>query len=150
VTAWPQAADEHARLLQVLPVRPTANIVFVQNQLRVDEVLGVRRRLEWKGLEVDADFRAMTPVEWVPGRGAALLRLSGHEGSFLEARVLTEGTGEPAVSSVSVLAAPDRARALRHQHGAEVVSSTSEAPGLLVTEASLASRAREETFPGVY
>ncbi|WP_224364742.1 RHS repeat-associated core domain-containing protein [Hyalangium versicolor] len=101
--AWTQGEDELARLLQVIPVRPTANIVFVQNQVRVDEVLGVRRRLEWKGLEVDADFRAMTPVELKPGRGAALLRLAGYEGSFQEARVLTEGTGEPAVSSVSVL-----------------------------------------------
>ena len=101
--AWTQGEDELARLLQVIPVRPTANLVFVQNQLHVDEVLGVRRRLEWKGLEVDADFRAMTPVELSTGRGTALLHLSGHEGSFQEARLLTEGTGEPAVSSVMVL-----------------------------------------------
>jgi len=103
VNAWTQGEEELARLLQVLPVRPTANVVFVQNQLRVDTVLGVRRLVEWRGLEVDADFRAMTPVELRPGRGAALLRLSGHEGSFQEARVLTAGTGVPAVASVSVL-----------------------------------------------
>ncbi|HYH96581.1 transglutaminase domain-containing protein, partial [Hyalangium sp.] len=101
--AWTQGEEELARLLQVLPVRPTANFVFVQNQLRVDAVLGVRRRLAWRGLEVDADFRAMTPLELMPGRGAALLRMSGHEGSFQEARILTEGTGEPAVASVTVL-----------------------------------------------
>ncbi|MDY7233034.1 RHS repeat-associated core domain-containing protein [Hyalangium rubrum] len=101
--AWTQGEEELARLLQVLPVRPTANFVFVQNQLQVDAVLGVRRRLVWKGLEVDADFRAMSPLELVPGRGAALLRLSGYEGSFQEARILTEATQEPAVASVSVL-----------------------------------------------
>ncbi|XXF75460.1 transglutaminase domain-containing protein [Myxococcaceae bacterium GXIMD 01537] len=104
-SAWTAGEEQLARLVQVVPVRPTANFVFVQNQLHVDSLLGLPHRLEWRGLEVDADFRAMTPVELVPGRGQALARLSGYEGSYLGAHVLTAGTGEAAVASTSVLQA---------------------------------------------
>nr|WP_225937311.1 transglutaminase-like domain-containing protein [Myxococcus sp. RHSTA-1-4] len=102
-SAWTQSEEELARLTQVLPVRPTGNFVFVQNQLQVDSVLGVPRRVEWKGLELDADLRTLTPVELRAGAGRELLRLSGYEGSFLEARVLAQGSGVPTVASTSVL-----------------------------------------------
>ncbi len=100
---WTRDEEELARLLQVAPVHPTANLVLVSHQLAVDEALGVRRALVWKGLEVDADHRSMTPVELVPGRGKELLRLSGYQGSWLEASVLTEGTGVEAVSAVTAI-----------------------------------------------
>ncbi|WP_224365459.1 RHS repeat-associated core domain-containing protein [Hyalangium versicolor] len=146
--AWTQAEDELARLLQVIPVRPTANIVFVQNQVRVDEVLGVRRRLEWKGLEVDADFRAMTPVELKPGRGTALLRLSGYEGSFQEARVLSEGTGEPAVSSVSVLQeAAVQGIPILHLQPNGAVTGLQATPEVLNTVADQLERGRQVDIP---
>ncbi len=105
VNAWTAGEEELARLVQVVAVRPTANFAFVQNQLQVHSTLGVPQRLEWRGLEVDADFRAMTPVELVAGRGKALARLSGYEGSYQEARTLAVGTREEAVSSTSVLQA---------------------------------------------
>ncbi len=101
--AWTESEEELARLLGVVPVRPTASVVLVENQLAVDEVLGVRRRVLWKGLEVDADHRSMIPLELVSGRGRELMLLSGYQGSFLEAKVLTDGTGERAVSAVSVI-----------------------------------------------
>ena len=66
------------------PGRPDPSdrvIVLVESQLAVDEVLGVRRRVVWKGLQVDADHRSMDPLELVAGRGRALLRLSGFQGS---------------------------------------------------------------------
>ncbi|WP_224250299.1 DUF6531 domain-containing protein, partial [Hyalangium gracile] len=146
--AWTQGEDELARLLQVIPVRPTANIVFVQNQLRVDEVLGVRRRLEWKGLEVDADFRAMTPVELKPGRGAALLRLSGYEGSFQEARILASGTGEAAVSTVSVLQeAAARGIPVLHLQPGDVLTSLSATPEVLQSVADQLAKSRHVLIP---
>ncbi|MHB8873509.1 MAG: transglutaminase domain-containing protein, partial [Myxococcaceae bacterium] len=101
--AWTEAEEELARLLQVVPVRPTANVAFVQNQLAVDQVLGIRKQGVWKGLEVDADLRTMVPLELVPGRAKALLRLSGYEGSYQEAKVLSQGSGEEAVSAVGVI-----------------------------------------------
>ncbi|WP_224250300.1 DUF6531 domain-containing protein, partial [Hyalangium gracile] len=146
--AWTQGEDELARLLQVIPVRPTANIVFVQNQLRVDEVLGVHRRLEWKGLEVDADFRAMTPVELKPGRGAALLRLSGYEGSFQEARILASGTGEAAVSTVSVLQeAAARGIPVLHLQPGDVLTGLSATPEVLQAVAEQLAKSRHVLIP---
>ncbi len=90
-------------MLQVVPLRPSASLVLVEHRLSVDEVLGVRRRLVWKGLEVDADHRSMTPLELVTGRGRELLRLSGLEGSFQEARILRGATGEDSVSAVTIV-----------------------------------------------
>lgn len=108
VNAWTAGERELARLLQVVPLHPTASVVLVQNQLEVEQTLGIPQRLIWKGLEVDADLRTMTPLELVAGRGRALFRMAGYEGSFQEARVLTEGTQEDAVAAATVL---QRARA---------------------------------------
>jgi hypothetical protein len=120
--SWTQAEEDFAALLRIVPVRPTANVVLVDNQLDVDQVLGVRRRLIWKGLEVDADHRSMTPLELVAGRGKELLRLSGYEGSYLESRVLLDGTGEESVSAVVAI---QQARA----QGVPVVTLTKSSTG---------------------
>ncbi|WP_342373837.1 DUF6531 domain-containing protein [Myxococcus stipitatus] len=103
VNAWTAGERELARLLQVVPIHPTASVVLVQNQLEVEQTLGVPQRLIWKGLEVDADLRTMTPLELIAGRGKALFRMAGYEGSYQEARVLTEGTREDAVAAATVL-----------------------------------------------
>ncbi|MBZ4417857.1 RHS repeat-associated core domain-containing protein [Myxococcus sp. RHSTA-1-4] len=108
VNAWTAGERELARLLQVVPIHPTASVVLVQNQLEVEQTLGVPQRLLWKGLEMDADLRTMTPLELVAGRGRALFRMAGYEGSYQEAHVLAQGTGEEAVSAATVL---QRARA---------------------------------------
>ena len=114
---WTDAEEELARLLQVVPLRPTASVVLVENQLAVDEVLGVRRRVAWKGLQVDADHRTMAPLELVAGRDRELLRLSGFHGSYLEAEVLRAGTGTDAVAAVSVIQEA-------HRRGAAVLTIT--------------------------
>jgi YD repeat-containing protein len=101
--AWTDSEEELMKLLQVAPIRPTANVVFVENQLAVDSVLGVPQQVRWKGLEIDADLRTMTGLELVAGRAADFLRLSGHEGSILEAKVLFDGTHERSVSAVNVI-----------------------------------------------
>ncbi|WIG95739.1 RHS repeat-associated core domain-containing protein [Myxococcus sp. SDU36] len=103
VNAWTAGERELARLLQVVPLHPTASVVLVQNQLELEQTMGVPQRLIWKGLEVDADLRTMTPLELVAGRGRALFRMAGYEGSYQEARVLTEGTQEDAVAAVTVI-----------------------------------------------
>ncbi len=100
---WTEGEDELARLLQVAAIRPTANVVFVSNKLVVDEALGVVRRLIWKGIQIDADHRALQPVELLAGRGRDLLQLSGLEGSYQEARVLTAATTEEAISAATVI-----------------------------------------------
>ncbi|QSQ15624.1 RHS repeat-associated core domain-containing protein [Myxococcus landrumensis] len=117
VNAWTAGERELARLLQVVPIHPTASVVLVQNQLEVEQTLGVPQRLIWKGLEVDADLRTMTPLELIAGRGKALFRMAGYEGSYQEARVLTEGTREDAVAAATVL---QRA----HAQGIPVLSIT--------------------------
>ncbi len=115
--AWTEAEEELARLLQVVPLRPTASVVLVENQLAVDEVLGVRRRVVWKGLQIDADHRTMVPLELVPGRDRELLRLSGFHGSYLEAQVLRQATGVESVAAVSVVQEA-------HRRGAPVLTIT--------------------------
>ncbi len=149
--AWTEAEEELARLLQIVPLRPTASVVVVENQLAVDEVLGVRRRVIWKGLQVDADHRTMVPLELVPGRDKELLRLSGFHGSYLEAQVLSASTGAEAVAAVSVIQ-----EALRR--GAPVLTITSANASTelarLVTTAEVrrevedqVARGREVTIP---
>ena len=101
--AWTASESELAQLLGVVPVRPTVNVVFVENQLEVDTVAGIPSQVVWKGLQVDADLRTMVPLELKAGRGAALLQLSGFEGSFQEQSVLAAGTGEASISAVTVL-----------------------------------------------
>ncbi|QRN93038.1 hypothetical protein JRI60_27950 [Archangium violaceum] len=114
VNDWTESEEALANLTRVVPVRPTASLVLVENQLQVKESFGVREKVEWKGLEVDADLRSLTPLELVAGRGAALLRLSGYEGSFLEAKVLADSTGEESVSAVTLLQAA-------HENGVPVL-----------------------------
>ena len=100
---WTEGEDELARILRIVPVRPTPSVVFVENQLRVDAVLGVRQRVRFTGLEVDADLRSTTPVELVAGRSQSLMRISGYQGSFLEAQELTAGAGVASISATSAL-----------------------------------------------
>jgi transglutaminase-like putative cysteine protease len=101
--AWTESEEELGRLLGVVTLHPTAGIVLVENQLQVSRVLGIPQLVEWKGVEVDADLRSTVPLELSPGRGQVLLRLSGYEGSFQEAKVLADGTGVAAVSAATVL-----------------------------------------------
>ncbi len=103
VNEWTTAEEELALLTRVVPVRPTANLVLVENQLEVQETFGIRQQVAFKGLQVDADLRSLTPLELVEGRGAALLRLSGYQGSFLESKILSDGIGEKAVSAVTLM-----------------------------------------------
>ena len=84
-------------------VRPTANVVFVEYQLELQQTAGVPHQLVFEGLEVDADLRTTTPLELIAGRGPALLELSGLQGSVLEGSVLASATQEPVTSTVQLL-----------------------------------------------
>jgi transglutaminase-like putative cysteine protease len=101
--AWTESEEELGRLLGVATLHPSADVVLVENQLQVSRVLGIPQFVEWKGLEIDADLRSTVPLELSPGRGRMLLRLSGYEGSYQEAKVLADGTGVAAVSAATVL-----------------------------------------------
>jgi len=103
VNAWTDGEEEIARLLQVIPVRPTASMVFIENQLFVELLLGVPRQVHFKGLEVDADLRTLVPIEVVAGRGPGFLRLSGVEGSSQESKVLTQGASVQSISATGVI-----------------------------------------------
>ena len=102
-TGWTGAEDAFANLLDVRLVRPSPSLVLASNQLRVEETLGVRSRVTWKGVQIDADLRTTIPVSDVRAHVADFMKLSGFEGSALEATVLTDGTGEDAISTTGVL-----------------------------------------------
>lgn len=146
---WTEGEDELARLLQVSVMRPTANVVFVSNKLEVDEALGVVRRLVWKGIQVDADHRAVQPVELLPGRGRDLLHLAGLEGSYQEAKVLRDATGEEAVSAVTVLREARRqgVEILRLQGGAADLTRLVTSPQVLREVDDQLARGREVIIP---
>ena len=100
---WTLAEDQISALVGVVPVRPTANVVFVEYQLELQQTAGVPHQLVFEGLEVDADLRTTTPLELIAGRGPALLELSGLQGSVLEGSVLASATQEPVTSTVQLL-----------------------------------------------
>lgn len=101
--AWTDSEDVLAGLLDVRLARRSPSVVFVENQLAVEESLGVRTRVVFKGIEVDADVRTVSAAALNAHQTSALMRLSGIEGSSLEAQVLQEATGEDAISTTGVL-----------------------------------------------
>ncbi|OJH39694.1 hypothetical protein BON30_19675 [Cystobacter ferrugineus] len=156
VNEWTKAEEELARLTRVVPVRPTASLVLVENQLQVREAFGVREQVVWKGLEVDADLRSLAPLELVTGRGGALLRLSGYEGSFQEAKVLADKVSVPAATMTAVSAVTLLQEAL--SRGVPVVrvdssnldtalGSVAAPPEVLADVRELVTRRREVLIP---
>src|SRR5262249_47455630 len=61
-TAWSAGEDEFGSLLNVQVARRTPSLVLVENQLTVEESAGVRTRVLWKGIQMDADLRTAAPV----------------------------------------------------------------------------------------
>ncbi len=106
---WSDSDDELARLLRVVPVRPTLSAAFVMSDVDVTYAGGdplYPLTYEWKGVLVDADFRPMAPVG-VERRGqeAPFALWSGLEGSRLEGRVLEDELGVPSIDTVGVIQA---------------------------------------------
>lgn len=114
---WNQADDVWARLLRVVPVRPTLSAAFVLSAVRVDYAGGdplYPLTFDWKGVAVDADFRPLAPVGLeLPAREAPFALLSGLHGSWLEAAVLADDLQAPALSTVGIVQ-------LAHQQGLTV------------------------------
>lgn len=104
---WSDADDELARLLRVVPVRPTLSAAFVMSDIDVTYAGGdplYPLTYAWKGVAVDADFRPMAPVGVERRAQEAPFALwSGLEGSLLESRVLEDELGVQSISTVGVI-----------------------------------------------
>ena len=114
-SAWDDAEQELAALLDVAVTRPVPSLVIASNVVTPRLVLGVPHRLEWQGVSLDAALRVAEPL----ARGAAdaardWMRLSALQGSALEHRIFEE---EFLVASLSA----DKALGLARQQGLEVL-----------------------------
>ncbi|MBL8951585.1 MAG: RHS repeat protein, partial [Myxococcaceae bacterium] len=150
---WTEAEDELSKVLGTRLVRRAAGVVLVENQLVVEESLGVRTRVAWKGLEMDADLRTATAVSTVAGRAGAFMRLSGHQGSFLEAKALADATGEESVSATGVLqhaaAQGISVLTITPANAAVLLPQVSAPAGVLRDLADAIARGREVRVPAV-
>lgn len=106
---WNASDAELARLLRVVPVRPTLSAVFLMSAVEVAYAGGdplFPLTFDWKGLDVDADFRPLAPVGVEQrARESAFALLSGLEGSWLEARVLADDLSVASISTVGAIQA---------------------------------------------
>ncbi len=106
---WDAVDDALSGLTRSVLLRPVANHVMVKNHVAVDYASGpsgsVPVSFEWKGIDVDADFRPSVPIpaseEDGPRRDFYLL--SGLIGSDLESRVLEDDLGVESISTVKLL-----------------------------------------------
>ncbi len=92
---WYEAEEELAALLRITIVRPMPGVVTTGGVMEISELLGQPHDLDWKGVFVDADLRAIETIGGlVMDDGAEarklFMQLSALEGSYLEAQVLEE------------------------------------------------------------
>ncbi|MCB1036030.1 MAG: hypothetical protein KDD47_19570, partial [Acidobacteria bacterium] len=112
---WDEGEEILAGLLDVALARPLPGVVIASNALSVRTAAGLRHRLVWQGVTLDAALRIAEPVD----RGDAdaprdFLRLSGLEGSALEHLVFEETFLVDAVSA-------DKGLGLTRQASGEVL-----------------------------
>lgn len=105
--SWNASDKELADLLHVIPVRPTVSVCLVSSSIEVEYADGdglLPVGWEWKGLFIDADLRATSPVG-VRDREAEkrFIQLSGLEGSVLENKVFEDAYQIASVSTAKVL-----------------------------------------------
>jgi RHS repeat-associated protein len=104
---WNRSDAELADIFRVVPVRPTVSACMVMSAIDVEYADGdplYPVSFDWKGVAIDADLRATSPVG-VFDRAAEtrFLLFSGLEGSILENRALESGLGVESVSTAKTL-----------------------------------------------
>jgi len=104
---WNRSDEELARLLHVVPVRPTVSECMVMSDIEVEYAGGdpsYPLTFEWKGIAVDADLRSSAPVGvGDPESERHFLMLSGLEGSVLEHRTFEDDLQLDSVSTTKAL-----------------------------------------------
>jgi transglutaminase-like putative cysteine protease len=107
IDSWNSAEQELAELFNLAVARPVASLVTVGGVLDVAELLGEPQGIDWRGVFVDADLRA---IEAVPrasadaARLAAFMRLSALQGSALESVVLERQFAVASISTAKLFA----------------------------------------------
>ncbi|MCG8519638.1 MAG: DUF6531 domain-containing protein [Pseudomonadales bacterium] len=114
--AWDESERELAKLAGLLPVKALPSVTFVGHNMVVDRVLNEPQRINWKGVTMDAVFRAVDAISYSEHSLAAARfhRLSALQGSFLEHQRFEDDFQVDSVSAEKVLA-------LAFQQGIEVV-----------------------------
>ncbi|MCP3961615.1 MAG: hypothetical protein GY719_27560, partial [bacterium] len=114
-TEWDAAERELAALLDVAVARPLPSVAIASNAVEAPVVLGLPRRLEWRGVTLDAALRVAEPVAREDAAAARdWMRLSALQGSALEHLIFER---QFLVESQSA----DKALGLARQQGIEVL-----------------------------
>jgi len=108
IDRWNQAEEELASLLGLSISRPMPTVVTVGGAVEVSSLLGIPQGMEWKGVYVDSDLRAIEVVEsgkersW-GGGSREFMGLSSLEGSILENRLFEEDLGVESISTAKLI-----------------------------------------------
>jgi hypothetical protein len=128
---WNRAEDELASLLHVAVARPVPAVVTLGGVIDVAYLLDTPHGFDWKGVYLDADFRA---VEAVPASVEAgqerrvrdFMGLSALEGSIQENRVFEDGFGVESISTAKLLG-------IAHEGQAPVLTINSTSAGTVTS-----------------
>ncbi len=107
VERWNRAEDELASLFQLVPARPIPTIVTIGGLIDVTELMGMPHGFTWKGVFVDADMRAIEPVQSSGSgdqgeRQKLFAQLAAMQGSVLEHRVLEDDFQVESISTAKL------------------------------------------------
>ncbi|MDX1764066.1 MAG: transglutaminase-like domain-containing protein, partial [bacterium] len=103
---WNRAEHELGSLLDVAVLRPLPTVVTLGSIMDVSYLLDTPHDLQWRGVYVDADLRAVDAVscgENGDGREKTFLKLSSLEGSVLEHVILEEQIPVESLSTAKLI-----------------------------------------------
>ncbi len=108
IDLWNRSEAELAALLRRVLIRPMPTVVTVGGVVDVTYLLDTPHDIDWRGLYVDADLRAVESVDAgaasVPDGERIFMQLASLEGSVLEHRLFEEDLQVESISTAKFLA----------------------------------------------
>ena len=105
IDRWNQAEDELASLRHLTVTRPIPAVVTLGGVFDVTYLLNTPHGIEWKGVYVDSDLRAIETVgsgQEAADRGKLFMELSSLQGSLLENRILEDDFQVDSISTAKL------------------------------------------------
>ncbi|MBE0502124.1 MAG: transglutaminase family protein, partial [Desulfuromonadales bacterium] len=100
--SWRNAEDLLAQLLQLPLVRPLPAVTIVGSSYNISWLDNRPYAMQWEGLFMDAAIRVTEPVTEPTAISRTFMRLSGLQGSWLEAATLFEDFQVPAIATADL------------------------------------------------
>jgi len=105
---WNRSEDELASLLHINVIRPLPAVTISGGVMDVKYTEGIPQRMSWKGVFIDAAFRAASPISRNPSTTTAdtpklFMELSALDGSVLEHRIFEEDLKVESISTAKLM-----------------------------------------------